>query len=452
MNRNEAEDFVYKSYLKAEKYQDYDAKDSEKRRPDLTKSIIRSKAGTPCVVVTGSKGKGSVSNMISQILQSAYKVGLMTSPHLVDFCERFNMNGKSISDDDFAKYMSRIKAEIDEIDSRIPKNVCISPMGIQTDLALEYFNSNHTDFNVMECGKGAKFDDVNNVKHEYAVINSIFLEHTRELGDTLEAIAEDKSYVITGEQKCIYVAEQQPGVLKVIQNRANEFGTAIKVYGIDFKAENIRYARSGMIFDVIAGERVFKDISIPLMGEHQAKNCALAMALCLDVLGDLNLDIVKEKLAELDWPGRMEIISSDPFIMLDACIHSASCGNVKDVMTHLGIGKAVVIIGIPNDKDYAGVVREMNMIADNIILTKSQSQHYVFSDEQCVCMAKEGIHTTWADSVGEAIKAALRSERPVVILGTTSVVSEVKKYFNKNVIPIMNRTLGRNIDERNNCI
>lgn len=428
MNRNEAEDFVYKSYLKAEKHQDYGAKDSEKRRSDLTKSIIRSKAGTPCVVVTGSKGKGSVANMISQILQSAYRVGLMTSPHLADFCERFKINGKNISDDDFAKYMSRIQSEIDEIDSRIPENVCISPMGIQADMALEYFNSNHTDFNVIECGKGAKFDDVNNVKHEYAVINSIFLEHTRELGDTVEAIAADKSYVITGEQKCIYTAEQQPGVLKVIQDRANEFGTAIKIYGIDFKAENIQYSSSGMIFDVIVGERVFKDISIPLMGEHQAKNCALAMSLCIDVLENLNFEIVKQKLAALDWPGRMEIISSDPFIMLDACIHSASCENVKDVMKHLGIGKAVVIIGIPNDKDYSGVVREMSIVADNIILTKSQNLHYVFTPEQCICMAKEGINTTWTNSVGEAIEIALQSERPVVILGTTSVVSEVKKY------------------------
>lgn len=428
MNRSEAEDFVYKSYLKAEKHQHYGAKDSEKRRSDLTKSIIRSKAGTPCVVVTGSKGKGSVSNMISQILQSTYRVGLMTSPHLVDFCERFKINGKNISDDDFAKYMSRIQSEIDEIDSKIPENVCISPMGIQADMALEYFNSNHTDFNVIECGKGAKFDDVNNVKHEYAVINSIFLEHTRELGDTVEAIAEDKSYVITGEQKCIYAAEQQPGVLKIIQDRANEFGTAIKVYGIDFKAENIQYSSSGMIFDVIVGERVFKDISIPLMGEHQAKNCALAMSLCIDVLENLNLEIVKQKLAALDWPGRMEVISSDPFIMLDACIHSASCENVKDVMEHLGIGKAVVIIGIPNDKDYAGVVREMNMVADSIILTKSQNPHYVFTTEQCICMTKEGINTTWTNSVGEAIKIALQSKRPVVILGTTSVVSEVKKY------------------------
>ena len=79
MNRKQAEDFVYKSYLKAQQYQDYQVKDSEKRRNDLTYELIRKKSHTPCTVVTGSKGKGSVANMISQILQAEYTVGLMTA-------------------------------------------------------------------------------------------------------------------------------------------------------------------------------------------------------------------------------------------------------------------------------------------------------------------------------------------------------------------------------------
>ena len=109
MNRKEAEDFVYKSYLKAQKYQEYSAKDSKKRRNDLTFDLIRKKSNTPCVVVTGSKGKGSVSNMISQILQTEFTVGLMTSPHIVDFCERFRVNGGKISDEEFVKQMYRFR-------------------------------------------------------------------------------------------------------------------------------------------------------------------------------------------------------------------------------------------------------------------------------------------------------------------------------------------------------
>lgn len=427
MNRREAEDFVYKSYLKAEKHQDYSGKDSEKRRPDLTKEIIRGKAGTPAAVVTGSKGKGSVSNMISQILQTRYKVGLMTSPHLVNFCERFKIDGVNISDDDFAKYMTDISAEIEQIDSTISEEICISPMGIQADLALTYFNANNTEFNIFECGKGAKYDDVNNVKHDYAIINSIFLEHTRELGETTEEIAKDKSHVITGEQSCIYVAEQTPSVLEVIEERAALLGVPIKRYGKDFWAENIRYTSNGMLFDVIIGESKYMDLAVPLLGEHQAKNCALAMAFCQDVM-EIRIDDVKQKLKEIEWPGRMEVLRSEPFIMLDACINSASCGNVKAVMKHLGIADATVIVGIPNDKDYLGVVKSMNELASHIILTKSQNAHYIFTDEQSECLRKEGILATWTNSVEEAIDKAIVLAKPIVILGTTSVVSEVKKW------------------------
>lgn len=431
MNREEAEDFVYKSYLKAERYHEYNAKDADKRRPDLTKKLIRSKAGTPCVLVTGSKGKGSVANMISQILQTKYKVGLMTSPHILDFCERFKINGKNISDEDFAKYMTIIQPEIEEIDKSLSESVCISPMGIQTAFGLEFFNANKTDFNVLECGKGAKYDDVNNAIHQYAVINSIFLEHTRELGETLEAIAENKSYVINGEQKTVYVAEQDKGVLDVIQNRASEFGVALKVYGRDFYAENIKYNKKGMLFDVNVEGEIFSDLVVPLMGKHQAMNCAIAIAFCKDIMGELEIVKVRKNLLEIDWPGRMEIVSNNPFIMLDACINAASCESVKDVLNHLGINKATVIIGIPDDKDYSGVIKEMAIFSHKILITKSQNPHYVFTKQQCYEMAKIGIRTEWTDSVSEAIENAKESSFPIVILGTTSVVSEVKALMNK---------------------
>lgn len=112
---------------------------------------------------------------------------------------------------------------------------------------------------------------MNNIRHDYAVINRIFLEHTRELGDTLTAIAEDKSHVITGEQKCVYFAEQDPEVLKVLVRHAEAMQVPYKIYGRDFQAENIRYTCSGMLFDVLIGDNIYPDLQIPLLGEHQAK-------------------------------------------------------------------------------------------------------------------------------------------------------------------------------------
>ena len=437
--QKEAEDFVYASYLRAATHQDYAAQDAGKRHPELTRSLLRQKSMAPCVVVTGSKGKGSVANMISRILQTNLSVGLMTSPHITDFRERFRVNVS------FCRLMAEIQPEILDIASDLPDSVCISPMGIQADLALTYFSEKHTDFNVFECGKGAKYDDVNYIRHDYAVINRIFLEHTRELGDTLTAIAEDKSHVITGEQKCVYFAEQEPEVLKVLVRRAEMLQVPYKFYGRDFQAENIRYTCSGMLFDVVIGDNIYPDLQIPLLGEHQAKNCALALALCVDVMADLCResnapDIFSDtmcnqihcQLSAIHHPGRMEILSSDPFILLDACIHSASCENVKEVLRHLGISNCTVIVGIPEDKDYAGVVRSMKDVAARIILTRSGNPHYHFSPKQQESLAEEGIGTIWTDSVQQALTLADSCPDPIVILGTTSVISEVERIFRQS--------------------
>ena len=443
--RKEAEDFVYASYLRAASHQDYAAKDARKRHPELTRSLLWQKSVTPCIVVTGSKGKGSVSNMISRILQTRFSVGLMTSPHITDFRERFRVNDTMISESDFCRLMTEIQPEILNIASDLPESVCISPMGIQADLALAYFSEKHTDFNVLECGKGAKYDDVNNVRHDYAVINRIFLEHTRELGDTLTAIAEDKSHVITGEQKCVYFAEQEPEVLEVLVRRAKAMQVPYKIYGRDFQAENIRYACSGMLFDVVIGDNIYPDLQIPLLGEHQAKNCALALVVCMDVMADLcrksdTPDIfsetmcpqIRRQLSAIHHPGRMEILSSNPFVLLDACINSASCENVKEVLRHLGISNCTVIVGIPEDKDYAGVVRSMEETASRILLTRSGNPHYHFSKKQQETLAGAGIGAEWTDSVEQALTLADSFSDPIVILGTTSVISEVEQIFQQS--------------------
>jgi len=452
LNRKEAEDYIYKSYLKAEKNMDYIRRDCYKRHPELTRQLIQDRSKTPAALVTGSKGKGSVANMISQILSTGICTGLMTSPHILSFCERFKVNGESICDDDLAKYVSLLEEDIEAIEAQIPDDIYISPMGIQTLIALDYFKSQDTALNVFECGKGARYDDVNNVHHQYSIINRIFLEHTRELGSTLTEIAEDKSYIITEDQKCVYIAKQVQEVRNILIERARSLKVPVKEYGKDFWAENIRFSKQGITFDVVlkredSGNKdidnlslvKYSDILVPLMGEYQAENAALAIAFCHDYINDyfhdyLNkqsdlLDIaqIRGALSKLQWPGRMEVISSDPFILLDACINRESAGGVKKVLSNLRIDDITLIIGIPDDKDYAGVVREMADISSDIMLTKSSNPHYRFTDKQVTLLASEGINVIQTDSVEEALMLAKGKSNNIVILGTTSVVADVKK-------------------------
>ena len=463
MNRKEAEDFVYSSYLRAEKYHVYEEKDAGRRHPEFTRELLRKKSGTPAAIVTGSKGKGSVSKMIAEILQTKFTVGLMTSPHIEDFCERFQVNGEKVSSPLFSMLMEEIRPEIEEIDRKIPKEFCVSPMGIQADFALTWFRSRKTDFNVFECGKGAKLDDVNNILHDYAVMNSVFLEHRRELGNTIAEIAEDKAHVITGREKAVFVGEQTKEAMAVIEKRAALFSVPLKVYGRDFWEENLRTEHTGIVFDLYVFGKRYRDIRLPLLGDFQAKNCALAMAVSETVFSDLSprsdmlperprrnmlpeiprsaklpespemgenleMDAVRRRLSEINWPGRLELISGEPFILLDCCINRVSTKAVKAVLAERKIEKPVSIIAIPEDKDYSGVVQEMYPLSESVILTRTHNPHYHFSEKQCERMAEEGIATEWAEDFTEAMKKAEEKGLPIVILGTTSLLPEVKNW------------------------
>ena len=434
MTAKEAIDYVYASYLKAEPHLAFEAPDSEKRNPFLTQEIIQKRSGVPTVLVTGSKGKGSVAKMIAEIMGTYVKTGLMTSPHIFEFRERFQVQGETVSDSVLTKAIESVKPEFDLVEAWLSEREYISPMGIQTAAAQEIFKDADVKFQVMECGKGVAFDDVNNVPHKYAVINRIFPEHTRELGVFPEEISVNKAAIMTGEQAAAFTSEQVPEVRRILKKRAEETGTPLYEYGRHFWCEQVRFTGQGMRFDVVTCKHRYHDIQIPLLGVHQAENCALAIALCEAELGVLEEEKVKAALKYLKWPGRLEVLCASPLMLLDACINRMSCGNVLEALQELGVSGTVTIIGIPADKDYQGVALAMAGVSEHIILTKSQNAHYKFGKEQAEQLSKAAIAADWTESIAEAVSLAReynaveeKWDRPIVILGTTSLISDVKE-------------------------
>jgi dihydrofolate synthase/folylpolyglutamate synthase len=153
----------------------------------------------------------------------------------------------------------------------------------------------------------------------------------------------------------------------------------------------------------------------------------LALAICEEELGCLDVEKVKKALKYLDWPGRLEILSAKPLMILDACINRESCTNVLEALTQLEEHRVTTIIGIPSDKDYLGVAQAMFKVSEHIILTKSQNPHYKFGTEQVKALEDIGIKALWSEGIGEALeKARSLSDNPICILGTTSLISDVK--------------------------
>lgn len=433
MTRTEAENYIYESYLEAEKEWDYSVPDSVKRHPELSRPVLTSldyKRKVPTVLVTGSKGKGSVACMIAQILSGSGNVGLMTSPHILKFNERFRVNGNCITDEEFCELTEKTKGLFAPVRESLKPGECISPIGLQCALALQFFLNHHTDYQVFECGKGVKYDDVNQIFHEYAVINSIFLEHTRELGNILSEIAKDKASIMTGDQKCVYVAKQSEEVLAVLLQRAEETNVKIKCYGIDFWEENVRFCENGMLFDACIGNRIYKNVFLPLLGRHQAQNGVLAMTVCIDLLQEeFNFDIVREKLRSIHWPGRMEILEDNPLTILDACINEESARQVLDVLKEMKIPQFTSIVGIPDDKDFFGVVKTIAPFSSKVILTKSSNKHYVFTKKQTEILEENGYQNICFKELPDALAFAKKEKLPILILGTTSLIADVEKLY-----------------------
>ncbi len=433
MNRKQAEDMVYRSYMKAAKKLDYNAPDSQKRRPELTKAVIRQLDGfykNRNILVTGSKGKGSVCIMMQAILCAHGKnTGLLTSPHIIDFNERIRINDVYMTDEEFARYAEAIRPTLELIDSTIAENEYISPIGIQALLALLHFGGK-TDINIFECGKGAKYDDVNNLSREYSVVNRIFAEHTRELGAAVGDIARDKAHIIQKGQKAAYTSAQDAEVIRILEDRAKNCGVELKKYGRDFYCENTHMSRFGTKFDIITKKAAYRDISLPLLGAHQAENAALALAVCEDILGEPDCDTVRKALAKVHWPGRLEIVSDSPTTIVDACINRNSAERVKEVLEKIKHGKITAVIGIPADKDCKGAAEVISGIADRIIMTAADNPHYKFDKASA-----EGIkNAVYADTLEKALNTAAKSKPDMLlILGTTALVSE---FYAKFLLPL----------------
>lgn len=428
MTYKEAEDAVYASYLRADRFHDYSDPDSLRRDPRPTAPLLRRLSSVPAVVVTGSKGKGSVAAMTAAILGRKMRVGLMTSPHIACFRERFRVDGSMISEEEFVESIEALKPEFDAIDASLAPNRCVSPIAVQAAVGLRWFASKSTAFNVLECGKGARFDDVNNAVHRYAVINTIFLEHTRELGSTVGEIAADKASVITDDTRLAFVAGQSDEAMELIETRAAAAGAELRRYGMDFAAENVEYTRQGMIFDVVVGSRRFERLRLPLLGVHQTRNAALALALALEVEPTLSYDDVAGALASVSWPGRMEVVAVDPPVVVDACVNRQSAMQVADTLAATGLDRYTLVMAIPVDKDYRGVALALAAGAVGVIMTTTSNPHYRFSPTQADDVARMSGRrdVIWMPTVAEAVAAARATALPVVIVGTTSMLTDLE--------------------------
>lgn len=335
--------------------------------------------GIKIIHVAGTNGKGSTCAMIDSILRSAgFKVGLYTSPYLEVFNERMRVNGENISDDDLARLTDKVHAAV----MYMRENNLGSPTEFEvvTAIGFLYFKEQSVDFLVLEVGMGGRLDATNVVTPMVSVITPISLDHQQYLGNTLEDIAREKCGIIKPGIPVV-TSLQEYEAMRVIEEVSNSLNCKlIKVSNEQAResCETVYYHlisddEKGLVFDLKTQKNTFPGLKIQLIGRHQLDNAATAVA-AIEVLNmqgiKIKSDAIYSGLRNARWPGRLELISENPTILIDGAHNIAGIKTLKEALNqYYSNRKKILVLGILEDKDYKDMLHDIVPVADIIITT-----------------------------------------------------------------------------------
>ena len=320
--------------------------------------------------IGGTNGKGSTAAMMNSILQKeGYRVGLYTSPHLVRFTERIRVNGEEIGEEEVAVLTQRMRKEIESAGIIPP----FTFFDFTTAMALHYFNQKLVDLAILEVGLGGRLDSTNVVDPLISIITNVAKDHEEYLGKTIWKIAREKAGIIK-KRKPLITAAVQPQVLRLFSKICREKRASYFRVGKEF-----RYVWKGdQDFDYEGLDRKLWGIHLNLKGFHQIINATTALG-AMEVLNDLgyrvSTEAMVEGLREVDWPGRLEMVSASPRVILDGAHNPAGALALKESLRkEFQFQHLVLLVGIMKDKDSRSMLHLLAPLADYIILTKPHTE------------------------------------------------------------------------------
>jgi len=361
------------------------------------------------VHVAGTKGKGSVAAMIASVLvASVYKTGLYTSPHLLTFNERIRIDNRLIPDGQVANLIDRLKPEIEAVNKKATYGR-LTTFEIMTALSFAYFAQEGADFQVIEVGLGGRLDATNVILPEVSIITSISFDHTEVLGNTLTAIATEKSGII--KRGCpVVTSPQADEVLRVIEKACLTQNSPLIKVGKNINWESLGFASDRQSVRV-KGRLGSYDLTIPLLGEYQLENAATTIA-ALELLIEkgfhISNDTIVTGMAQVCWPGRLQILRREPLLVVDGAHNPYSAGKLREaIRQYFEFERAILIIGTSSDKDIAGIVSELVPLFKDVIVTRSIHPRAMAVAPLVAEFRKYGIEARAAEDILSALRLAL---------------------------------------------
>lgn len=405
------------------------------RHPEYTQQLLEAlghpERNYPTIMVTGSKGKGSTAYLLSQLLSLAGgPVGVFTSPHLLDNLERIRLNGTAITAHDFVDIFDTISTHLTHVMGTVPPSHYIGPVGVLGAIAAQYFSNARVSWAVFETGRGARFDDVTQVQHETAIITTVLAEHLDQLGPSLSDVAWHKAGAIGPETKRVILGSRSDVLDHAVAKRIRELGISPEVlYANDYvQIGNVHTHRHGTVFTVLfADGRHWPDLAWNHVGPI-VQNLATAITAAELAVGPLKESAVRRLLPQCHWPGRGEILSSQPFILLDAAIHPDSLVSVLPPLSPFD----QAVLSIPDTKDRTGVQHLLEQHCAQITYTTCSNTRLPYHYQNWPIRPDDAIIEDINTALSQVLEHAVSSDR-ILLLGTLSFVADVYRYLNLSV-------------------
>ena len=378
------------------------------------------------VHVAGTNGKGSTAAMLAAIFEEAgYKTGLYTSPYITRFNERIQVNGTPIPDDALARLTERARALTADMADKPTEFELITALGFT------YFFEQGCDIVITEVGMGGRLDATNVIKSpELSIITSIGLDHTAVLGDTLSKIAYEKAGILKPGRPAVFYGDC-PEAEAVIRSLANEKGCALTLAHHD-RMEDVRWEEKGFSFRYAPYGPLFCNLT----GTYQIKNTALALT-AAEVLSDLGWALTPEAiragLARVGWPGRFEILSRSPLVILDGGHNPQGVTAAKDSLQALYPGKkATVLLGIMADKDVDQVLSILRPVAEQFVTVTPDNPRAMAAPLLAEKLSALGAQATPAPTVSQGVALALEmtpADGILLALGSLYMSQAIRNCF-----------------------
>ena len=395
--------------------------------------------------VAGTKGKGSVSALCANVLTvQGYKTGLYTSPHMIEFNERIQINGKLISKEDLV----RLVEVLEPITEKVPE---ITTFELVTVLALCYFSQEKVDYAVIEVGLGGRLDATNIVDPIVAVITSISYDHMQILGNTLSEIAAEKGGIIKPDTPVIVAPQKEEAraILEEISQKqtapyiqvGRDYLYAAESHNMDGQKFLVWTSEEQPLVDMFvesAGRDIWSPqrLQIPLLGFHQIENAATAYAALktAEKYGiKLSQKAYRQGFSEVQWPGRMEIIRKEPPIILDSAHNRHSALRLRQAMDDYFPGLPVLLVfGASEDKDIEGMFQELMPRVRRVILTKSTHPRAIEPGELVDLAHRFGKSATAISPAEKALIKALEeagNETVILVTGSIFIAAAAREIF-----------------------